>query len=453
MLASTGTPCASTRMRVFAFVLAFALAACATAAPINAPLGGLRADADGRPPVGDDLIVLALSGGGARAASFHLGILQGLRDTPGRDGRPLSEHIAMITSVSGGSVLAAYYGLHGDAGLNSFDGAYLARDWHVRGPASPLGVAGAFRGGMNGPEQLADWLDANIYGGARMSDLGAGPRVVLNATDIYNSTPFAFTQFFFDGICSDVRQVRVADAVAASMAVPVAFRPVLVESYASRCEGPPAWTARVLANRGAGENVRQAARAFQNYRGDTRAGQRYVHLSDGGVADNLGLLSLQVMRAGEDAPSPLTAREALQARRVLFLVVNAEYVRERTFQQRGSDAIGAGEMLISPVDVATEVSKRASADAWRAALPAYEAALRDWRCDQPVNMRSAGWDCRDISLSMDVITFHDMTPEEYEALYDAPTVVSLPRETVDALVRAGRGVVTRNAALAELRAN
>lgn len=439
-------------MRVLAFILAFALAACATAAPINAPLGGLRADVQGRSPVGDDLIVLALSGGGARAASFHLGILQGLRDTPGRDGRPLSEHIAMITSVSGGSVLAAYYAQHGDAGLDSFDAAYLARDWRVRGPSSPFGIAGAFRGGMNGPAQLADWLDGNVYRGARMGDLGAGPRVVLNATDIYNSTPFAFTQFFFDGLCSDVRQVRVADAVAASMAVPVAFRPVLMESYASRCEGPPGWTARVLADRNAGENARQAARAFQNYRGDTRAGQRYVHLSDGGVADNLGLLSLQVLRAGDALPSPLTAGEVLQARRVLFLVVNAEYVRERTFQQRGSDAIGAGEMLIAPVDVATEVSKRASADAWRAALPAYEAALRDWRCGQAVRAAEAGWNCRDISLSMDVITFRDMSETEYEALYDAPTVVSLPHETVDALVRAGRGVVERNAALAELRA-
>jgi len=438
-------------MRILAFILTFALTACATAAPINAPLGGLRADVQGRAPVGDDLIVVALSGGGARAASFHLGVLQALRDTPGRDGRPLSEHIAMITSVSGGSVLAAYYAQHGDTGLDSFDDAYLARDWRVRGPGSPLGIAGAFRGGMNGPHQLADWLNENIYGGALMGDLDAGPRVVINATDIYNSTPFAFTQFFFDGICSDVRQVRIADAVAASMAVPVAFRPVLVESYASRCEGPPAWTTRVLADRNAGENARQAARAFQNYRGDTRAAQRYVHLSDGGVADNLGLLSLQVMRAGDELPSPLTAREALQARRVLFLVVNAEYVRERTFQQRGSDAIGAGEMLISPVDVATEVSKRASADAWRGALPAYETALRDWRCAQAERAAEAGWNCRDISLSMDVITFRDMTPEEYEALYDAPTVVSLPRETVDALVRAGRGVVGRNAALAELR--
>ncbi|MEQ1489078.1 MAG: patatin-like phospholipase family protein [Terricaulis sp.] len=436
-------------MRGLVLVLSLTLGACATAptAPINAPLGGLRTDVEGRAPVGDDLIVLALSGGGARAASFHLGVLQALRDTPGRDGRPLSEHVALISSVSGGSVLAAYYGLHGDAGLDTFDAAYLGREWRVRGPSSPFGIAGALRGGMNGPQQLRSWLAENVYGDATMGDMRAGPRVILNATDLYNSTPFAFTQFFFDGLCSDVRQVRVADAVAASMAVPVAFRPVVMESYGSRC-ATPAWVPRVLADRNAGENIHQTAHAFENYRGDTAAAQRYVHLVDGGVADNLGMLSLQVMRA-DGLPSPLTAQEALQARRILFLVVNAEYIRPRTFQQSSTDAIGAYEMMYSPVDVATEVAKRASVDVWRAQLPAYQRALRDWRCQQPVDGR--GVRCDDITLSMDVITFRDMEPAEYEALYDTATDVSLPRETVDALTRAGHGVVGRNAALAAFR--
>lgn len=442
-------------MRGLVLVVSLFVSACATApaAPINTPLGGLRSDVTGRAPVGDDLIVLALSGGGARAASFHLGVLQQLRDTPGRDGRPLSEHIAFITSVSGGSVLAAYYSQNGEAGLDTFDAAYLGREWRVRGPTSPFGIGGAFGGGMNSSRRSSAWLAANVYGNATMGDLRQGPRVILNATDIYNSTPFAFTQFFFDGICSDVRQVPVSDAVAASMAVPVVFRPVLIESYASRCAGPPAWTNRVLADRSAGANVHQAARAFQNYRGDTRAGQRYLHLADGGVADNLGMLSLQVLRAGEGPPAPLSVNEALQARRVLFLVVNAEYIRPRTFQQRGTDAIGMAEMMVSPIDVATEVSKRASVDTWRAGLPEYQRALREWRCGLPQDVLRANWRCDEITLSMDVITFRDMEPAEYDALYDTRTDVSLERETVNALTRAGRGVVQRNAAVAEFRRN
>ena len=439
------------RGMVLAFVLA--LTACATPAPINAPLRGLQGDVRGRAPAGEDVIILALSGGGARAASFHLGVLRGLRETPGRDGRPLTEHIALITSVSGGSVLAAYYALHGDAGLDTFDDAYLARDWRVRRGHSPAGWAGVIRGGMNGPAQLADWLDANVYGGARMGGLGAGPRVVINATDLYNSTPFAFTQFFFDGVCSTLMDVRVADAVAASMAAPVAFRPVLAESYAGRCDGPPAWTTRVLSDRGESENVRQAARAFQNYRGDTRAAQRYLHLTDGGVADNFGLLSLQLMRAAQGPPSPLTSAEALQARRVLLLVVNAEYIRPRTFQREGTDAIGAYEMMYAPLDVATEVSKRAAVDVWRAELPEFERELCEYRCSLPVDGRLANWRCDDVSVAMDVITFRDMAPGEYEALFDTATDVSLPPERVAALIAAGEGVARRNTTLAALRAD
>jgi NTE family protein len=438
-------------MRVLAFVIALALSGCATAStvPINTPLGGLRADVIGREAVGEDLIVLALSGGGARAASFHLGVLYGLREMQGRDGLPLSEHIAMITSVSGGSIVAAHYWLRGDEGLDDFEEFYLERAtrWNVRGIGSPAGLSGALGGGLNGPDQLAAWLETNVYGGATMGTTGHGPRVVINATDLYNSTPFAFTQFFFDGICSDVRQVRVADAVAASMAVPVAFRPVLVESYGGACEGPPDWTARVLADRAASANVQQTAWAFLNYRGETQAGQRYLHLADGGVADNLGLLSMQVMRAAEGAPFPLTHREVLQARRVLVLVVNAEYIRPREFQREGTDAIGAMEMIYAPLDVATEVSKRASLDVWREQMPELERDLRAYRCAQP----GAGADCNELSVSMDVITFRDMTPEQYEALYDTPTELSLPRETVSALIAAGRGVVARNAAVGELR--
>jgi NTE family protein len=228
------------------------------------------------------------------------------------------------------------------------------------------------------------------------------------------------------------------------------FRPVLLRSDPEACAGPPPWTARVLGDRTQPENLRQLARAFRNYRGDTPAAQRYVHLTDGGVADNFGLLSLQLMREAEGPPAPLTVAEALQARRILLLVVNAEYIRPRTFQTEGADAIGAYEMLYSPLDVATDVAKREAVDLWRAELAAFERELRAYRCALPIETRG-GVRCDDLSVAMDVITFHDMAPAEYEALYDTATDVSLPADTVSALIAAGQGVARRNAALAALR--
>lgn len=435
-------------MRRFAFVFAALLSACATAAtaPINAPLAGALMAAHER-DAGDDLIILALSGGGARAASFHLGVLQAMRDMRGRDGRPLTDHIALITSVSGGSVFAAYYGLHGDAGLDTFRAAYLDRQWGVRRGGSA--VFGALRGGANGPHQLADWLDANVYDHAHMSAMNVGPRVVLNSTDLYNYTAFAFTPLYFEALCSDLGAVRVADAVAASMAAPVAFRPVLAETYPGSCAGPPAWTARVLADRNAPENVHATARAFENYRGGAPAAQRYLHLSDGGVVDNFGLLSLMVAQAAGPAPAPLTVSEALRVRRVLVLVINAEYIRPRTFQRRASDALGVGEAIYSPLDASTDAAKREAADAFRASLPGFAQELRDFRCDHAVDARAR--EC-DVSVAMDVVTFRDMTPEQYAALYATPTDVSLPRATVDAVIAGGRSAIERNAALRAFRA-
>lgn len=416
--------------------------ACATAAPINTASDALGAQIEARAPVGDDLIVLALSGGGARAASFHLGVLQGLRATPGHDGRPLSEHIVLITSVSGGSVLAAYYGLHGEAGLDTFRAAYLDKNWRLNSLAAPTTWWSALRGGANGPSRHAEWLDREVYGGALMGAMGAGPRVVINATDLYNATPFAFTPLFFDGVCSDLGAVRVADAVAASMAVPLIFRPVLVQTHQGCAESE--WVARVLGDRAAPVTAHTTAQAFRNYRG----AQSYLHLMDGGVFDNFGVASLAVMRAAGPAPAPLTAREAVQARRIVFLVVNAEYERIVDWPN-SANGPGGGEALISALDAATEAGKRGALDALRASLDEIQRDLVQYRCGLERRtvreLRGPGmWTCEDLTVSMEVITLEDAGADAPADLINTPTLVSLPRARVDELIAGGRVAVTAN---------
>lgn len=60
-------------------------------------------------------IGVALSGGGYRAAAFHLGTLRALN----RLG--ILSKIDVISSVSGGSIIAAYYGLHNDIDFDTFE--------------------------------------------------------------------------------------------------------------------------------------------------------------------------------------------------------------------------------------------------------------------------------------------------------------------------------------------
>jgi NTE family protein len=82
----------------------------APAVAVGAGLSQLKAGATRS----DSLLVgLAFSGGGTRAAAFAYGVLEVLAEAyvrwEGRELRPLDE-VDVISSVSGGSFTAAYYG-------------------------------------------------------------------------------------------------------------------------------------------------------------------------------------------------------------------------------------------------------------------------------------------------------------------------------------------------------
>lgn len=61
--------------------------------------------------IGEKKIGLALSGGGYRAAAFHIGTLRALHKLN------VLDKVDVISSVSGGSITAAYYVLNKDKGL------------------------------------------------------------------------------------------------------------------------------------------------------------------------------------------------------------------------------------------------------------------------------------------------------------------------------------------------
>ena len=62
----------------------------------------------------DETLAVALSGGGSRAMAFHLGCLRALHRTE------ILENVSVISSVSGGSVLAALY-CHHEGDFDSFE--------------------------------------------------------------------------------------------------------------------------------------------------------------------------------------------------------------------------------------------------------------------------------------------------------------------------------------------
>jgi NTE family protein len=213
-------------------VCAVALGGCATIqnAPINVPLA--TADASSVeasrdiPTNGDGLVVgLAFSGGGTRAAAFSYGVLSEFDRTetgPARRNVPLFDRIDYVSGVSGGAVIAAYFGLKGRAALSDFRERFLLRDAEesLRTPFTPVSVIRAYEGGVNDAQQFPQWLDKNLFGGATFKELDAAhrPRVLINASDVYNRTPFVFNDATFKAICSDLNSYPIASAVAASAA-------------------------------------------------------------------------------------------------------------------------------------------------------------------------------------------------------------------------------------------
>ena len=98
------------------------LSGCATTYPVNSPLKHIDENtaynyknvAEQSDRSSNVLLMLAFSGGGTRAAAFSYGVLKELSETGlGRQGRRyrLSDEVDVITSVSGGSFTAAYFGL------------------------------------------------------------------------------------------------------------------------------------------------------------------------------------------------------------------------------------------------------------------------------------------------------------------------------------------------------
>lgn len=433
--------------------------ACATptSTPINRPMQAGASAGPVAPVVGanGEAIALALSGGGARAAAFSYGVLLELRDRRDANGQRLIDDVSLVTAVSGSAPTAAWLGLHGVDGLDGYRAEVLDKDW--AGPVRdnvfwPPNWLAAMDGGMNGPAEIADWLDREAFKGARMDQMRARPRVLLNATELYTGTPFVFAPPWFDAICSELGSVRVADAVAASMAAPLVIRPVLAESFADGCSLPlPAWVKAANDNRAGPALLRQTAQAFTLYRDPTR--MKYLHLVDGGVADNFGLASLVSMRQSADAPyGPFSAEDGVRLKRLTILVVNAELppAGDWPLHARGPNGV---EVLTAALAQSVNSGKRGAFATFAAVFDGWKRELVDWRCALPAEEArrlgaGPGWACRDFDIQIDTLAFTDLPEGDAKILGGIPTTVSLPRDKIDALIAGGRQVVAINPTLA-----
>ncbi len=234
-------------------------------------------------------IGLALSGGGFRAACFGLGCMRALHD------QDLLRRVSVISGISGGSLLAAYYA-YGPTNFHEFDGMVVEQlrrglqlDIALRA-ANPLRaiqnsakrsrqlvqrhVPGAVRQRPNRTDALIDALESQVFAKRTMNDVSHhNLATVITATDLVSNNAMRFGSL--RSSCSAYGTVQemisVADAVAASAAFPTLL-PGVERTYTF--DGGP----------------------------DGALERHDLILSDGGIYDNLGTSPFEPGRSVVQSP-------------------------------------------------------------------------------------------------------------------------------------------------------
>jgi len=265
-------------------------------------------------------------------------VLKELRDTEiVVDGEklPLLEYVTTISSVSGGSFTSAYYGLYGARIFDDYEDRLLRRDIDARLALSlvrPLEFLRIAFTPYTRSDMAMDVYDREVFGGATFADLANadGPLLYINATDISIGSVFTFMQPNFNMICSDLSELRVAQAVTASSAVPGIFDPIVLENHAGSCGyTEPEWIRASLADPRRSRRRYHDARLAAAYL--DRHKRPYVFLVDGGVADNIG--ARRILSDVIDAGNPLALAEKTNLaipERLLYIIVNAQVAGKPT---------------------------------------------------------------------------------------------------------------------------
>jgi NTE family protein len=451
--------------RALALVAGLLIAGCATR-PVNPPVtsvdeaGGytLQSREAKRPKnnESDSLVVLTFSGGGTRAAAFAYGVLEVLRNTEfigpkGNRGR-LIDTIDVITGVSGGSFTALAYGLYGDKLFDEYEQRFLKRN--VQGEImsrtlNPFNWPTLWSDRWGRSELAANLYDEILFGGATFADLerGSGPLIMVMATDISTGARLGFTQPAFDIICSDLKSVRLARAAAASSAVPLVLSPITLNNYGGTCGyKPPEWaTAAADPNNPARPAARAMKRMEELASYEDSKERPFLHLVDGGLADNLGMRSvLEALEQMEAVRLRGGKTPFDRIKRIIVVVVNSLSVPATTWDQSEAPP-GNVEILIKATGVPIDRYSYETVELLRDIMARWEMMRRireseafDAKKDPALANLIKAPAAKLYAIDVSFPQLKDKA--EFAYLNDLPTSFVLPPEAVDHL-RAAAGQI------------
>jgi NTE family protein len=384
---------------------------------------------------GDHLIFLAFSGGGTRAAALSYGILKEFRDTQvdarGKRVRLLDE-VDSISSVSGGSFTAAYYGLFGDKTFTDYEEVFLRQSIQgtlIRKLFSPVYWWDSLFEGFDRTEMAIDYYDSHIFKGKTFADINLknGPYIEINATDLAGGNRFSFVQASFDLLCSDLNKFSVARAVTASSAVPVAFPTVVLKNYAGDCDANQSNLVKYLnAQNDKDSRVLELKKRMNSYL--DRKSRPYIHLVDGGIADNLGLRAL-ADRIETQGSGYFLRDEKRMPKDVLVITVNAQVKPERSM-----DLSAAKPSVADTID--------AMSDAQMSLYNEETKLLLQKKLDQLKAELSAKG--HDVKFYTAEVAFDSVEAKTMKSLLNSlPTSLELSNQDVDILIQTASSLLRR----------
>lgn len=406
-------------------------------------------------------VLVTFSGGGTRAAALAYGALEALRDTPIPRVAPnkfLLDEVDVISSISGGSFPAAYYGLRGRGIFDEFPDKFLYRPIQsdlVKQLFSPFNLLKLAGSSYGRSDLAAEFYDRKVFAGATYADLVARKRrpfVVLNATDMTIGAQFSFIQDHFDLLCSDLSAIPVARAAAASSAFPGGLTALTFKNHAGTCGyRQPEWVELAMEDRKGRRNPRRTARAEDrlSYTAEGAARRDYIHLTDGGVADNIGLRGPLAAVTSVNSPwSLLRLIDRQKVDRLVIIVVNAA-TDPATKRDKSPKVPGLVDTLTTAATVPLDNYSFDTLELLKATVDGFNDEVRLVRDCKALAARR-GPACALTILEPHRVAFYPIQvafdflpdPEERAWFKNLPTNFELPRATIDKLRAVARRLLS-----------
>jgi NTE family protein len=447
-------------LKRFAIPICMVLSGCSAHYPVNESIDKVDTEYGYRPLLtqsknqnlnrSDSLFIgIAFSGGGTRAAAFSYGVLESLRDINIQwegNKRRLIDEIDTISSVSGGSFTAAYFGLFGDRIFEDYEDKFLKKDveGHLKGvfwkPWTWFKLGSSFFGRS---DYAANYYDEILFEGKTFADLKSsnGPIIQINATEVSTGTQLTFLQGQFDLLCTDLLKFPVSRAVAASSAVPVLFSSITINNNAGSCNyQPPPWLNDVLNNDEDITRRRHIAEKFVQWL--DRDTYPYLHLYDGGLTDNLGVRPLiNRLELAGNAWDLAKSQGKKDTKRMVFIIVNAQ-AESKTHFSRLASPVPLLDTILGATSIPLNEYTFESLVATKSAMNEFKREFVEGRCAERVSKGEDTSGCDDFETNLIVIDLDNIKDnEKRERLKQLPTSFVLEPNEVDDLRDAAKEIV------------